>query len=103
MKHSDKYPLRILRGKQRNYKICVEDLKKLIDECDNRCEICGGVFENGFCVDHDKTSGKVRGLLCRTCNAGLGMFHDDVDKLLSAIEYLRKDKLNYCDAYGRPR
>lgn len=34
----------------------------------------------------------VRGLLCKTCNSGLGMFHDNVEFLKSAILYLEKAK-----------
>lgn len=49
-----------------------------------------------LCVDHDhnccpgtQSCGEcVRGLLCRTCNQGIGDFDDDVEVLEAAIEYL---------------
>ena len=41
------------------------------------------------CVDHCHTSGHVRGLLCHRCNAAIGLFDDNVERLQSAREYLK--------------
>jgi hypothetical protein len=53
------------------------------------CSICNNKFES-LVVDHDHTSGFVRGLLCSPCNVGLGMFKDNGHNLLNAIIYLQK-------------
>ena len=64
-----------------------------------QCAICGTIDpgKRGWATDHDhsccsgngNTCGEcVRGVLCGSCNTGLGMFGDSVVKLASAIEYL---------------
>lgn len=54
----------------------------------NVCEICGSA--EGLCVDHDHASKAIRGVLCRKCNTGLGMFADDPDLMARAAEYVSK-------------
>ena len=53
------------------------------------CAICGG--DKGLealALDHCHSTGKLRGLLCRDCNLGLGNFKDSIEILHRAIEYL---------------
>ena len=55
------------------------------------CGICGDPpKEKRLCIDHDHNTGIVRGLLCHTCNTGLGMFRDSPDLMLKAIAYLAR-------------
>src|SRR5262245_26645039 len=51
------------------------------------CAICGSLER--LAVDHDHTTGAVRGALCSNCNVALGLFSDSVQRLESAIAYLR--------------
>jgi hypothetical protein len=40
-------------------------------------------------VDHDHDTGEVRGLLCHSCNSGLGMFREDTRLMERAAKYIR--------------
>lgn len=61
---------------------------------DGRCWICGLAQEDNkmaLCVDHNHTTGKVRGLLCQVCNKALGNFKDSIELLERAITYLKEN------------
>ncbi len=54
-----------------------------------KCGICGSV-EN-LNVDHNHITGKVRGVLCGTCNRGIGMFKDSSWLLIRSAFYILKN------------
>lgn len=61
------------------------------DDPSTVCAICNertSVME----IDHDHKTGKVRGILCRQHNIGLGFFTDSKELLESAIQYLNPPK-----------
>lgn len=56
------------------------------------CKLCSRTIEaNGhpLAVDHDKVTGKVRGILCRNHNQSLGGLGDNEAGLLEALAYVR--------------
>jgi hypothetical protein len=74
--------------------LTVFDYNRLIESQGYLCAICGvheDAFAHGLGVDHDHTNGKVRGLLCGSCNAILGLAKDSVGILESAVAYLLKE------------
>ena len=50
------------------------------------CAICKEREANS--VDHCHGTGRIRALLCRACNAGLGLFGERPERLRAAAEYL---------------
>lgn len=79
------------------YGITTFDFDDLLAAQGGRCGICKtdkpvanrGGLANGWCVDHDHSTGKIRGVLCQGCNTGLGSFRDSADALTNAAAYLR--------------
>jgi len=55
------------------------------------CPICKNPLKDdrGDCVDHDHKTGKVRGILHKACNAGLGFFKDNPENMERAASYVR--------------
>lgn len=50
------------------------------------CAIC--LSDVALCVDHDHSTGKLRGVLCRDHNWAVGLFDDDPELLRRAADYL---------------
>ena len=76
---------------QTNYGITLEDYNFLLEDQNKKFKICNSECSTGksLAVDHNHETGKVRGLLCKNCNIGLGMFFDSIDFLESAVLYLK--------------
>lgn len=78
--------------------ISIEKFNNFLKEQNGVCSICKEPSEQGktFHVDHDHkccpgraSCGKcIRGLLCESCNRGLGQFKDSIERLKSAILYI---------------
>ena len=80
------YKDRMLR---RKYGIGLDFYEHLLKIQDGRCAICGDMEDGrALAVDHDHVTGQVRGLLCASCNNGLGRFKDDPERLKAALRYL---------------
>ena len=87
------------------YGLTLEEITKLLDTQNGCCAICDEPISfiandkrSKPHVDHDHETGIVRGLLCLTCNTGLGMFRDSKNLLEQASVYLsnagQRDRLS---------
>lgn len=74
-----------------NYGITLEEYQHMYELQQGCCGICGEWHAN-LCVDHCHATLDIRGLLCQSCNHGLGKFRDDVSFLEKAIAYLRRER-----------
>ena len=61
----------------------------------NVCAICDKGCTKALAADHDHNSGIFRGLLCNSCNRGLGYFKDSSELLQKATQYLNNYKKEY--------
>lgn len=78
----------------KRYGVTPEDWDRMYLEQDGCCKICDAhqsVLSKRLSVDHCHETGKIRGLLCMRCNAGLGNFRDDPELLVAAINYLKEN------------
>lgn len=75
------------RARRSRYGLTAEALKALLQSQNDRCAICLSDFRGRkMAVDHDHSSGAVRGLLCLPCNGSLGWFERHGD---TAAKYIR--------------
>lgn len=74
------------------YGITPEEYQALSESQGHVCAICGNpdLKYDNLAVDHCHDTGRVRGLLCRLCNTGLGALGDKPEGLKKALAYLEK-------------
>jgi hypothetical protein len=77
---------------RQKYGIDEEDYQARLVQQDYACAICRsrdpktryGVFS----IDHDHSTGAIRGLLCTPCNRALGQFGDNAEGVRRVLTYL---------------
>lgn len=83
-----------LKNRVGRYKISVEAYQNMYELQGGRCSICNvKLIMPRLRIDHDHKTGETRGLLCVSCNTGIGLLKESPDILRNAAKYLEK-----CDA-----
>lgn len=78
---------------RRLYGIDLADKQARYTHQQSKCPICqSSHLIDDMVIDHNHQTGKVRGLLCNDCNAGIGLLKDNTANLKRAIEYLEQDQ-----------
>jgi hypothetical protein len=89
--HSEEYKQKRFAYRMKvEFGITVEEFNEVLIRQNGLCAICGVKFQNkrkkGPHVDHDHRTGKIRGLLCNSCNLAVGRYEahkDGIDAYLS--------------------
>lgn len=68
----------------KSYGITLDELA--LYEAVTECEVCGS--SDRLVIDHNHTTGEIRGVLCSNCNTTLGHSGDDPDTLRRLADYL---------------
>lgn len=81
-----------LSSRARNYNITLEQAQSLMDS--TNCHCCGKelIDKRSTYIDHCHKTSKIRGILCMSCNSGIGFLGDNIEGVLKAVQYLTKNK-----------
>ena len=75
---------------QRMYGISLDDFNDMYEEQRGVCKLCGAEGKTkGLSVDHCHKTGRVRGLLCISCNTFLGKIESNPSLLSNITGYLK--------------
>lgn len=80
-----KYDLRTRFG------ITPEQYDEMLEAVGGQCPVCGHRptdDEHRLAVDHNHTTGEIRGLLCKPCNLALGNLGDDPNRIRALARYI---------------
>lgn len=84
---------RAMHQRKWKYGITQEEYDTKLNFQNGCCAICSRVLDGSSrdatpCVDHNHTTGKIRGLLCRPCNQAIGCLQDKSYLCQLAATYL---------------
>lgn len=96
--HREAHPLAWKESHLRqSFGISLNDYHNMVAAQGNKCAMCGeaetemrGGEVKALAVDHNHSTGKVRGLLCSACNKAIGLLKEDRELFFAGVRYLDK-------------
>lgn len=75
-----------------HYRITLQEWEALFDAQGRVCAVCGEDNPRGknWHTDHSRTTKKIRGILCGSCNTGIGKFRESEEIMKKAAKYLNE-------------
>lgn len=70
---------------KKRYGVTAAEYKEKMNSSSS-CVLCAS--SENLCYDHDHSTMKFRGVLCRSCNTALGLFQDNPELLRKAADYV---------------
>tara|TARA_R110000744_G_scaffold296425_2_gene406296 strand:+ start:125 stop:673 length:549 start_codon:yes stop_codon:yes gene_type:complete len=85
-------PEKYLEYRVQKYGLTTDEYNYMLTEQNNCCMICNKSLDLGkhTHIDHCHTTLKVRGILCSSCNTGLGLLKEDVNIMQEMINYVNR-------------
>lgn len=83
---------RIVYRLKKVYNLSLDDYEKLLNDQNKNCAICLKPLTFDYVIDHDHRTGKVRGIVHRSCNSFIGLAKEDTTILENSILYLNKHR-----------
>jgi hypothetical protein len=80
------------------FKITTDVYFKMLSQQNNCCAICNRhekEFNKKLSIDHNHDTKQIRGLLCTTCNHGIGLLQENINLIYKTISYLNKPSLQF--------
>lgn len=74
------------------YGITGDEFRTILNRQGHKCPICKRDITKNLSVDHDHSTGKIRGLICNNCNLAMGNAEDSPTRLRAMAFYLERTK-----------
>ncbi len=70
------------------YGITLADYEEFLRKQNGACAICKNTYDYTLHVDHNHTTGEIRGLLCHNCNMAIGHLQDSSELARATALYI---------------